>query len=190
MIAKESCLWTPTSCCRNKKMDKKMLFGYQRLSLCLFGFVSWSWISNENIFISISTRLYVSCSSFVLLPLFCVEKYARGYCHMWPLLLTWLNPNIDKWSHAQKSVGWNYLSIPKLQWLHHWSLGMDKYFHPHFMMDVITYACWDLSQTMLAKGASDLQLHVKTSFNMALHQFALLWNLHHAIILSLSSSFL
>ena len=21
---------------------------------------------------------------------------------------------------------WNYLSIPKLQWLHHWSLGMDK----------------------------------------------------------------
>ena len=30
-------------------------------------------------------------------------------------------------------MGWNYLSIPKLQWLHHWSLGMDKWFHPtHF----------------------------------------------------------
>ena len=28
--------------------------------------------------------------------------------------------------HAQKSVGWNYLSIPKLQRLHRWSLGMDK----------------------------------------------------------------
>ena len=27
-------------------------------------------------------------------------------------------------------MGWNYLSIPKLQWLHHWSLGMDKQFHP------------------------------------------------------------
>ena len=25
---------------------------------------------------------------------------------------------------------WNYLSIPKLQRLHRWSLGMDKYFHP------------------------------------------------------------
>ena len=27
-------------------------------------------------------------------------------------------------------MGWNYLSIPKLQWLHRWSLGMDKLFHP------------------------------------------------------------
>ena len=25
---------------------------------------------------------------------------------------------------------WNYLSIPKLQRLHRWSLGMDKWFHP------------------------------------------------------------
>ena len=25
---------------------------------------------------------------------------------------------------------WNYLSIPKLQRLHSWSLGMDKLFHP------------------------------------------------------------
>ena len=27
-------------------------------------------------------------------------------------------------------MGWNYLSIPKLQRLHRWSLGMDKLFHP------------------------------------------------------------
>ena len=27
-------------------------------------------------------------------------------------------------------MGWNYLFIPKLQRLHRWSLGMDKYFHP------------------------------------------------------------
>ena len=26
-------------------------------------------------------------------------------------------------------MGWNYLSIPKLQRLHHWSLEMDKQFH-------------------------------------------------------------
>ena len=47
------------------------------------------------------------------------------------LLLTWINinPSMDKYSHAQKSVGWNYLSIPKLQRLHRWSLGMDKWFH-------------------------------------------------------------
>ena len=27
-------------------------------------------------------------------------------------------------------MGWNYLSIPKLQWCSHWNLGMDKPFHP------------------------------------------------------------
>ena len=27
-------------------------------------------------------------------------------------------------------MGWNYLSIPKLQWCSRWSLGMDKLFHP------------------------------------------------------------
>ena len=69
MIAKESCLWTPTSCCRNRKMGKKILFGYQRPSLCLFGFVSWSWIGNENIYMLISTRFYVPFNSFMLLHL-------------------------------------------------------------------------------------------------------------------------
>ena len=27
-------------------------------------------------------------------------------------------------------MGWNYLSIPKLERLHRWSLGMDKWFYP------------------------------------------------------------
>ena len=27
-------------------------------------------------------------------------------------------------------MGWNYLSIPKLQWLYRWSLGMGKWSHP------------------------------------------------------------
>ena len=44
------------------------------------------------------------------------------------LLLTWINfsPSMDDKSHAQKSVGWHYLSIPKLQRCNRWSLGMDK----------------------------------------------------------------
>ena len=44
------------------------------------------------------------------------------------ILLTWINfnQNIDKELHAQLSVKWNYLSIPELHSLHHWSLGMDK----------------------------------------------------------------
>ena len=36
---------------------------------------------------------------------------------------------MDKWSHPLWSVGLNYLSIPILQRLHRWSLGMDKLFH-------------------------------------------------------------
>ena len=39
-------------------------------------------------------------------------------------------PSMDKLSHAQQGVGWNNLSIPKLQPLHRWSLGMNKEFHP------------------------------------------------------------
>ena len=27
-------------------------------------------------------------------------------------------------------MGWNYLSIPKLQWYNRWSLGMDALFNP------------------------------------------------------------
>ena len=37
---------------------------------------------------------------------------------------------MDKSSLDQESVGWNYLSILKLQRLHRWSLGMDEKFHP------------------------------------------------------------
>ena len=48
--------------------------------------------------------------------------------YQWPLLLTWFNfnPSSDKQSHAQLRVWWNYLSIPKLQRLHRWSVGIDK----------------------------------------------------------------
>ena len=63
----------------------------------------------------------------------------------WLLSLTWFNfnPIMDRLSHAHKSVGWNYLSIPKLQRWNRCSLGMDKCFIPHFIVDVITYSCWD-----------------------------------------------
>ena len=43
-------------------------------------------------------------------------------------LLTWinLNLNMDKQWHAQWSVAWNYVSIPKIQRYNRWGLGMDK----------------------------------------------------------------
>ena len=48
--------------------------------------------------------------------------------YQWPLSLTWFNfhPIMDKYSHVQLNVRWNYSSISKLQWLHRWSLGIDK----------------------------------------------------------------
>ena len=61
-----------------------------------------------------------------------------------PLLLTWLDfkSSRDEESHAHYNVGWNYLSIPKLQRLHCWSLEWIINFNLHFIMDVITYS-WD-----------------------------------------------
>ena len=48
------------------------------------------------------------------------------------LLIKWINfnPRMDNESNVQQSVGWNYLSIPNLQWLHRWDLGMKKKFYP------------------------------------------------------------
>ena len=71
-------------------------------------------------------------------PITCPHRQAMGCCmapgmrphtHNLPLLLTWIGfkSSMDKQSsHAQYSVGLYYLSIPKLQQLHCWSLGMDK----------------------------------------------------------------
>ena len=56
------------------------------------------------------------------------DAYTRNHValnYQWPLLLTWFNfnPSMDKLSHNQWTVVWNYLSIPKLQRLHRWSFG-------------------------------------------------------------------
>ena len=42
------------------------------------------------------------------------------------ICFTNMDPSMDKYSHIQQSVEWNYLSIHQLQWLHRWSLGMYK----------------------------------------------------------------
>ena len=54
--------------------------------------------------------------------------YKAGSAPRDPFLLIWVhfNPSMDKYSHAKYSVGWNYLSMPKLQRLYRWSLVMDK----------------------------------------------------------------
>ena len=41
-------------------------------------------------------------------------------------------------------MGWNCLSIPKLQWCNRWCLGMDKQFHP-----TLYWACDYLSMLVL-----------------------------------------
>ena len=45
--------------------------------------------------------------------------------------------------------------FPNFQRHNHWSLKMDiNNFIPHFTRYVITYPCWDLSESILVKGAS------------------------------------
>ena len=67
------------------------------------------------------------------------------------------DPSMDKWSHAQQSTGWSYLSIPKLQRCNRWSLGMEKQFHLTFYNGGNYISMLGLKSTdysMLVKGAT------------------------------------
>ena len=48
-------------------------------------------------------------------------------------------------------MGWNYLSIPKIQQLHRWSVGMGKWFHS------ILYNRYHYL-SMLVKGATEIRI--------------------------------
>ena len=116
--------------------------------LCALVVLSWS-LEKVNFFYII--QIYFICFRISLNPL----RQARKVGLMDPLLLIWINfnPSMDKSPYALKSMGWNYLSIPKLRKLYRWSLGMDKWLIPHSKIDLITYSCWDCSWSMLVKGA-------------------------------------
>ena len=57
-----------------------------------------------------------------------IKHFGYVFADEGPLLLTWFNFNSSMDSNfiPGKSVGWNYLSIPKLPRLHRWSLLMDN----------------------------------------------------------------
>ena len=87
------------------------------------------------------------------------------------------NSCMDNWSHPLYSVGWNYLSIPKLQRCNRWSLGMDKQFHPTlywtcgflFMLALkpIHVSKWDLYVTIMLVT---LQVAHVASKHLSLHK--------------------
>ena len=63
----------------------------------------------------------------------------------------------DKLLHPLQSVGWNYLSIRKLQRVHRWSLGsirwslgMDKHFHLtyYWTCNYLSMLIWSLTYQM------------------------------------------
>ena len=85
---------------------------------------------------------------------------ALTYWGLGPLLLTWfnLNPSMDKLSHGRWSVGWNYLSTPKLQSCTVEVWEWIRNFIPHFVMVVITYPCWD-SNGHVSKKGSQVTMH-------------------------------
>ena len=58
----------------------------------------------------------------------------------------WIKPTLmDKQLLPLYSVGWNYLSIPKLQRCNRQGLGMEWkiYFILHCIGCMVTYPCWD-----------------------------------------------
>ena len=80
------------------------------------------------------------------------------YSHHGPLLPAWFNFNLsmDKLSHVQWSVRWNYLSIPKFQRLTAEVWEIISSFSQPFIMDTITYPCRDKNYSMLMKGVPGL----------------------------------
>ena len=71
-------------------------------------------------YVNVNTTPYILC---VFSPEF-------NYCFLDNgSLLLWINvnPSMDKQRHAQKSKGWNYFAIPKLQL--RWCLKLHKQFH-------------------------------------------------------------
>ena len=70
-------------------------------------------------------------------------------------------------------MGWNYVSILKLQRLYRWSLGMDKWFHPtlYWVCNYVFMLEWKLS--MLVKGVSGKRkmiLHFLSVLNIVIAQ--------------------
>ena len=64
-------------------------------------------------------------------------------------------------------MGWNYLSFPKLQRLHRWSLGMDKEFHP-----TLNWACDYLSMLGLKLNHVSKRGHWK---DQGKHSYLTFW---------------
>ena len=48
---------------------------------------------------------------------------------------------LSNYTHYIMRAGWNYLSIPKLQRVHPWSLEWINDFILHFIMGVIDFSC-------------------------------------------------
>ena len=87
---------------------------------------------------------------------------------------------------------WNYLSIPKLQRLHRWSLGMDKQFHPthYWVCDYLSmlglklnhvskrgpwYSHWDF---LLWKYGNFTEPHMSFLSNILLqNQYEYMWRI-------------
>ena len=66
-------------------------------------------------------------------------------------------------------MAWNYSFISKLQPLHHWSLRMDKYFHPILYNGCNHLYMLGLKLIHFSKGAPDI-FHFHMSF---LHAFSM-----------------
>ena len=95
-----------------------------------------------------------------------------------PLLLTWFNfnPSMDKQLHPLWSVGWNYLSIPKLQRCNRWSLGMDKQFHLTLYQTCNYLSMLGLKLNHVKKGLLEVKCVRKTRYEKSVSSKYFLYN--------------
>ena len=67
-------------------------------------------------------------------------------------------------------MGWNYLSIPKLQWCSCWSLELISKLISHFTKDVVTYPHWNLKLVHANKiGPMESQSNCAVNCMMSVH---------------------
>ena len=91
-------------------------------------------------------------STLVQIMTWCHQATSHYLSQCWPRPMLpygvtrpqWVNPSMEKYSHAQSSVEWNWHS-QNFKGATIGSLGMPwiSNFIPHFIMGVITYPCWD-----------------------------------------------
>ena len=114
------------ACIKWPKFCRRILLTFScKNVVCWFKF-HWVFFPEVRLAISalIQVMVWYRTGAALLVPV--MTQFADACIrHQSSLLITWMNfyPGMNKWLHNQYGVGWNYISIPKLQ---RQTRGMEK----------------------------------------------------------------